>query len=73
MSNHELKDFEFRNDTLRKIVESLRKNKICLYPAVNMLCGAILPVEHACERLGKVNESLKNPCKFPVSGARCLA
>ena len=41
VNNHELKDFEFRNDTLRKIVESFKGKKICLYPAVNMLCGAI--------------------------------
>ena len=64
VNNHELKDFEFRNDTLRKIAESFRGNKICLYPAVNMLCGAILPLEHTCKRLGKVKEALKSPCKL---------
>ena len=38
-----------------------------------MLCGAILPLEHTCKRMGKVRESLKGPCKLPVPGARCLA
>ena len=32
--SHELKDFEFRNDTLRKIVESSKEIKMCLYPAL---------------------------------------
>ena len=61
------------NDTLRKIAESFKGNKICLYPAVNMLCGAILSPEHTCKRMGKVKEALKSPCKLPVPGARCLA
>ena len=39
--------------TIRKIVESFKGQKICLYPAVNMLCGAILPIEHTCRRMGK--------------------
>ena len=73
VNNHELKDFKFRNDTLRKIAESFKGKKICLYPAVNMLCGAILPLEHTCKRMGKVKEALKSPCKLPVPGAKCLA
>ena len=73
VNNHELKDFEFRNDTLRKIIESFKGQKICLYPAVNMLCGAILPLEHTCRRMGKVKESFRSPCKLLVPGAKCLA
>ena len=73
VNNHELKDFEFRNDTLRKIIESFKGQKMCLYPAVNMLSGAILPLEHTCRRMGKVRESLGSPCKLPVPGAKCLA
>ena len=73
VNNCELKDFEFRNDTLRKIAKSFKGNKICLYPAINMLCGAILPMEHRCERLGKVKEALQSSCKLPVPEARCLA
>ena len=38
-----------------------------------MLCGAILPLEHVCKKLGKVKEALKSPCKLPVPGASCLA
>ena len=71
VNGHELKDFEFRNDTLRKITESSKRLKMCLYPAINMLCGTILPMEHTCER--KVKKALKNPCRLPVPGARCLA
>ena len=72
-NSHELTNFEFRNDTLKKISESAKQIKICLYPAANMLCGVTLPMEHSCERLGKVKESLNSPCELPVPGARCLA
>ena len=38
-----------------------------------MLCGATLPMEHACERLGKIEEPFQGPYKMLVPKAKCLA